>query len=234
MVERIQQVVNALSAGGIRARRGYPEEKYFRPDSPVAAVYLEEARGESVTVAAQIFGGNASDCEDCADLAWTLLTALEGECTVESCCYERQMGLYSMRVLIRWDPGEDEQLEVETGTEPETEAEPSYTVALNGVQMPYVTAFSALFIGELYQSTETADASILYNAKVWALTVEELLPSEAALVADVEEPFTLSVARAGGTENYAQCRWDTIRRTETADGVRQVRVAKTWEDREVD
>ena len=42
MVEKLQQVMDTLTEGGIRARRGYPTEAYFRPENPVAAVYLQE------------------------------------------------------------------------------------------------------------------------------------------------------------------------------------------------
>lgn len=231
MVERILQVVQALNDGGIRAKRGYPESKYFRPDSPVAVVYLEEVRGEAVTIAAQIFSGKASSCEDYADQALVLLADLGGQCVVESCEFDRQMGLFSMRVLICWEPETAEESEPEP--EPEDEAL-AYSVQLDGELLPYVTAFSAVFTGELYQSvSEDGETAILHNAKVWALTVEELLPPESTPEEDAAEVFSLSVIRTSGTESYTQCRWDTVRRTETADGIRQVRVAKTWEDRTV-
>lgn len=230
MVEKIKQVVDTLCTGEIRAKRGYPEDQYFHPEHPVAAVYLESVHGQSVTVAAQIFAEKAADCEDCADTALGLLASLQGTCQVESCKFDRQMGLFSLRVLIRWDP--------ETESEPEPEPEPEvslpYALQLDQKEMPYVTAFSAVFTGELYQSTsEDGETSIGYNAKVWTLTVEELLPPETAPEEDDGETFTISVIRQGGTESYPQCRWDTVRRTETASGVRQVRIAKTWEERSV-
>lgn len=232
MVEKIEQVVDALCAGGIRAKRGYPEEKYFYPDSPVAAVYLEAVQGQSVTVTAQIFAAKAADCEDCADAALKLLAALAGVCTVESCKFDRQMGLFSLRILVRWNPETETESEVEP--EPEPEVSPSFTLQLDQSELPYVTAFSAVFTGELYQNTsEEGETSIAYNTKVWTLTVEELLPPETEPEEDNGEAFTLSVIRQGGTESYTQCRWDTIRRTETTDGVRQVRIAKTWEERTV-
>lgn len=232
MVEKIQQVMSALNAGGIRARRGYPVDTYFRPESPVAAVYLESAQGETVTVAAQIFSTKATDCEDQAAVAFGVLSPLATVCMAESCRFDRQMGLFSLRLLLRWEPAE--VIVPEPEPEPEPEVVVPYQVRINGEILPCVTAFSASFSRELYQNTsEDGETQILSNAKVWILTLEELIPPETEPEAETAESFTLAVTRGGGTETYSQCRWDSVRRTETLQGVRQVRIAKTWIDRTV-
>ncbi len=233
MVEKIQQVVSVLSSGGIRAKRGYPEETYFHPSAPVAAVYLDSAKGEEITVAAQIFATRAADCEDCADTAFSLLGSVGDVCMVESCKFDQKMGLFSLRVLVRWEPKEEEELI--GGSTPTLGAAKTYTVYLNEIQMPYVTAFSASFRGELYQnvSEETGETEILYTDQAWALSITEMLPLEAVEQSDAGEPFTISLVRNGVRETYGQCRWDSVRRTETAEGVRQWRLAKTWAGRTV-
>ena len=231
MVEKVQQVVNALSAGGIRARRGYPEEKYFYPTAPVAAVYLESAQGETVTVAAQIYATRASDCEDCADEVFAILRPVADVCMAERCKFDQQMSLFSLRVLLRWEP---EELSDLSGDQPELGSSAPYTVYLNGTALPYVTSFSSSFSGELYQSVSgEGEAEILYTDRAWALSIVEMLPLEAVPEVNIEETFTLSVVRGGVQETYNQCRWDTIRRTETDQGVRQWRLAKTWGSRTV-
>lgn len=232
MVEKIQQVVDALSAGGIRAKRGYPEETYFCPTAPVAAVYLESAQDEKVTVAAQIFATRAADCEDCVDTVFGLLKSVGDVCIAESCKFDRQMGLFSLRVLLRWEP--TETLDSVGESNPELGTAAPYTVYLNETEMSYLTSFSASFCGELYQNvSETGEKEILYTDQAWALSIGEMLPSNAVPEADIGETFTLSVVRGDIRETYSQCRWDTIRRTETAQGVRQWRLAKTWEPKTV-
>lgn len=221
MVEKIDLVISALSAGGIRARRGYPTEKYFCPESPVAAVNLYCADGESTVVAAEIYAEKATDCEDAAGEAMELLKARGASCTIAECQFQRMMGLYSQRVLAHW------------GTEGATQSL-GFKLYRNGTQMPYVTGFSAVSTAQLHRFTaDDGTISILRQTPVWEVTVEELIPLNVAPEADPDAAFTLEINRAGGGEVFPLCQWDHIQRTETSEGVVQVRHAKTWESRVV-
>lgn len=221
MVEKLNRVTAALSSGGIRARRGYPTEKYFFPESPVAAVNLHSADQDTVVVAAEIFAQKATDCENAAWEAMGLLTAQGASCSADGCQFQRMMGLYSLRVLARWKP------EAES-----TAQNNDIHLYCNGAHMNYVTGFSAVSTAELYRFTaEDGTVSILRKTPMWELTVEELFPPDMAPQEEPENDFTLEIRREGGSERFPQCQWETIKRTETAEGVRQVRLAKTWERR---
>ena len=223
MVDRIEQVKQVLCDGGIRARRGFPAEKFFRPETPVAAVYLDGINGAVVTVAAQIFATKASDCEDCADGALVLLRTTGGTCMADSCRFDKQMELYSLRLLVRWDPEE------QPDSQPVVPL--PYTLWIGTTQIPYVTSFSAMFSGELFQNVaEDGTTSIVYNANAWILTIEQFLPAGEKME-EIQTPFTLYVKHGTFTESFSQCRWDSVRWTETSSGIRQVRVAKTWSKR---
>ena len=216
MVKWVAMVMDALRGGGVRARRGYPGEKYIRPEVPVAAVKIYSVEGQTVVVAAEVFAVRAEDCENTADTAIDALEAAGFTCTAGSCQFQEKMGLFSLRILVR---------RVEAAKLP-------CTFYLNKVEMPYVTAFSASSTAEVYQYTsEEGTTEILQGTKVWTLTVEELIPADVTPEEDSQESFSLAVQRDGGTEGYTACRWETVRREETAEGVRQVRIAKSWNDR---
>lgn len=223
MVEKLAQVVETLTAGGIRARRGYPAEKYFFPETPVAAVNLHTADGDVLVIAAEIYAQRAEDCENAAWQAMTLLTQLGTSCSAGGCQYQRMMGLYSQRVLIRWE-----------GAEQTDGATLGFKLYRNGTLLPYVTGFSAVCKAELYQVTgEDGSASVMRQSPVWEVTVEEQIPVSVAPQVDPDGEFTLEINRQGGGEVFPKCQWDSVKRMETQRGVHQVRVAKTWANRVV-
>lgn len=221
MVEKIDLVVSALSDGGIRARRGYPTEKFFFPDRPVAAVNLHSADGDAVVVAAEIYAQKAADCENAAGKAMELLRAQGAGCSAAQCQFQRMMGLYSQRVLARWEPEA-------------VAATPGFKLYRNGGWMPYVTGFSAVSTAQLHRFTaDDGSVSILRQTPVWEVTVEELIPLNVEPEAETAATFTLEINREGGGEIFPLCQWETIKRTETPEGVLQVRHAKSWESRVV-
>ena len=213
MVEKLQALLDVLTEGGIRARRGYPTETYFRPERPVAAVYFQDFQGKTLTLAAQIFATQAADCEDSAYRALQLMKALGGYLSADACRYDRQMGLFSQQVRIQW---ELEQSHIGS--------ELSYQVAINGVLLPYLTSLTATW--ELLEGAESGRYT-----RLWTLTLQELFPLDMELEDGSDAPFELRVIRENSTEIFDQCRWSSITRTETNKGIRQVRVATTAEDR---
>lgn len=211
--------MSILNAGGVRAKRGYPGEKYIRPSAPIATVNIHSVDDAAIAVAVEVFAVQADDCENTAANALTLLLAKGWPCRVEGCQFREKMGLFSMRLLTQYP--------VRTAVHTQL----PYAVFLDNVQMPYVTAFSAESEAELYQDASGEDGTqILRKTKVWTLIVEELVPVDVAPEAASEEAFTLAVQRTGGRETYPDCRWETVRRKESQDGVHLVRIAKTWSD----
>lgn len=218
MVKRLTMVMDVLNGGGVRSRRGYPGEKYIRPESSVTAVNVYSVENGDIVVAAEVFAVRAEDCENTADQAVGVLEAAGFTCAVGSCQFHEKMGLFSMRILVR---------RVE-------QAQLQCVVYLNKAQMPYVTAFLASSTAELSQHTsDEGVVEILRGTKVWSLTVEELIPADVAPELDTQDSFMLAVERDGGVEVYRECRWETVRREETTEGVRLTRTAKTWIDRTI-
>lgn len=224
MVKTIQKVVDTLTAGGIRARRGYPPDTFIRPEEPVAAVTLHAAAGGEITLAVELYAQNATQCENKAWAAMELLVPLGAVCTAGRCRFQRTMGLFSLEVLVSW---EEETVEMPE----ELPQAPAYSVSLDESALPYLTGFTATYETELLPFEGENGQEILCEDEVWILTVEELLPSAHPPVADSELPFSLVVTREGGTERFTGCRWESVKCTLTPQGIHQVRVAKTWEKR---
>ncbi len=218
MIKRVEQVIRTLNDAGVRAQRGYPSQRYLEADAPVAAVCLHGAQDGAVTVAVTLYGRRAVECENATRTVVEELTALGTECTVQNCGFDGHMDLFSLRILAQW-PGV-EVLDCR--------------VYINDVLLDTLTGFSSQCSSELYQFTaEDGTVTILQNNKAWSLTVEELLPADAAPATDQQTPFTLKVTRAGGSECFTQCYWENVRRVDTPAGMRQVRTAKSWEERTI-
>lgn len=218
MVKRVTMVMAALNGGGVRTRRGFPNEKYIRPESPVATVNVDSAEGEDIVVAAEVFAVRAEDCENTADRAVDALEAAGYSCSTNGCRFNEKMGLFSMRILVRRLP----------------DSELLCAIYLDEAVVTHVKAFSASSVAELYRHTsEEGTTEILRDEKVWTLTLEQMLPADALPEADSQNSFTLTVQHAGGSEVYTDCRWESVSREETVEGIRLTRVAKSWEDRTV-
>ncbi len=67
----------------------------------------------------------------------------------------------------------------------------------------------------------------------WNITIEEILPANALPDVDVQGEFTLRVFRPMGHETYQKCRWAQISIQSVANGLRRMRIARTWEERTV-
>lgn len=104
-MERVNQAVAALTAAGIRARRGYPAAKMPSLGSPAAAVSVERITPKETAVAVTVYAAAQQGGAVCEDTAWEAvqaLTAAGAACTMESCAFSGKTGMFSVRVLAVW------------------------------------------------------------------------------------------------------------------------------------
>ena len=216
--ERITQVIDTLQSVGIRADRGYPNKGMPYPDAPVVAVNLQEQTAEKLTLAVQVyctveFGGIV-----CEDLSLDIVPILEGlgaVCTMENCGFSGKSGLFSIRILARWDTSE--------------KPERGFTVQVGDSMLPFVTAVSARrAVDKTMVSTE-----LVTEDDGWYITVSELLPLGNQPEPDSTETFTLTVSRLGGTESYPDCMWAELYYEPTAEGAIRRRIARCWGARSI-
>lgn len=216
--QRINQVIDALQAVGIRADRGYPGKGMPYPDAPVVAVSLQKQTAEQLILAVTVFctvefGGTV--CEDLSMDIVPIIEGMDGKCTVENCGFSGKSGLFSIRILASWN----------TAAEPEA----AFTVQAGDEMLPFATAFSArrdvkkgMVATELYTEDEG-----------WYITVTELLPLANLPEADSTEHFTMILSRLGGTESYPDCQWAELTYEPTEQGMLRRRVARCWGERTI-
>lgn len=211
----VDEAVEALRGAGLRAGRGYPGGVMPQIGALAVAVNLEQAEETAITLAARVccpgaMGGPA--CEDGAEQVAAAWTAAGGTCVQENCSYDGYSDLYCVRVLGTW------------AEEPAMSAQ----VTLGGTALEYVTVVRTEVEAQWAQSERGfmgEDPETTLQEQLWTVTLEELLPSRSALV-EPASPFVLTVAEGGVLERYGNCCWMSVRREDTAEGVRQVRVCQ--------
>ncbi len=197
-----------LRAAGIRADRGYPGKGMPYPDTPVVAVNLQKQTAREVTLAVRIYCSAEYSGTVCEDLAMQIVPLLEGigaACSVGDCSFHSRSGLFYMQILALWN-----------------DRTQGFTVAVDGVTLPYVTQVCAKRDGIL----SSAEAEASDSDTGWAVTVTELLPVQSSPQADSAATFSLTVTRPGGTVCYNLCSWEELYYEPTADGLIRRRVAR--------
>ena len=207
MVEKMISVLPALNQAGIRAKRGTLNEKVIRPASPVAVVYPEKSAPEQIVVAVEVFGTNAVACEDLAYEAVAVLNGLRASCTVDQCRYSGKTGLFSVKVLARWNAGFAQR------------------IYLDGVELTCLESFSVTGTSEVYQSE---DGQTQQTEWVWILTLEELLPERRTPEANGAGTHSVEVRTTGGTEVFGNGHWISATREADSRGTLQKRVLKCY------
>lgn len=215
---KLTAVVDKLNEKGLRAQRGYPAQRMPDPITTVAAVNVECITPEQTRVVVQIFSPTSGPtCEAGAQIAMTALGELGAIYEVGGCGYDSKMGLYTCRVTGAWKTSSN------------------CTVQVAGINQPYVVGVA---VKRAVSRTRVADPETGQMVEEcrdmgWNITIEEILPANALPEADVQEEFTLRVFRPTGHESYQKCRWAQISIQSVANGLRRLRIARTWEERTV-
>ncbi len=221
MREIIEQVIAALEAISIPAVRGFSGDLQPELRSPAAAVSVEKA-GEGILVLCVRVccpaGLGGAVCENAAGKAAEAMRKLGAQCTQEGCDYQRSTGLLSVRLVAAWPL-----------------AALPYQVRVAGAVLPHVAGIYTEKKGTLCPIEQLGSEmlGVRWEDTHWDITLEELLPGTEAILDVGTETFLLEIIRPGGTEAFPLCRWVSVRREDTAQGIRQVRIARTWKNREV-
>ncbi len=227
-MERLEAVLQALNDVGLRAQRSYAPGIVPEVTAPLAVVALHSMEADALTLAVTLYcspslGGSLWEAS--ALEALEALEALGASCRLEACGFDKELGLLSGRLLAAWS----EAPMVESPEAISTE------VSVDGAALPCLTGFSAEQTLELAPVGQVGAGTVFRRVEeaLWTLTVEELLPVEAVPVENGSGSFTLTVTRPGGVEVFADCRWISTTRRETPQGVKQVRMARSWAERSI-
>ncbi len=229
-MQKLLQVAEALEAINIPTVRSYTLQALPELHAPIAAVGVHRVTAREAVVAVTIYASPEAGGGLCETAAYSAFAALEQLGAVSSlgpCQYDKATGLLAMELLASWTEPEQEAPQ-----EPQPE-QTLYSVLVEEEVLPYVTALKAQKITSLCPIGEIGEGmrELRWEDTHWDITVEELLPPEAPIADTDFDMFTLKILRPSGTEEYPICRWVSVLRKETKQGIQQVRIARTWETR---
>lgn len=207
----VGDVISALSAASIRADEAYPGRRIPALTGPVAAVRLGKMDRSVRTTAVEVVimspsAGGGSLCEKTALRAIEALQKMGGTCVKDICKFDEMADVFYIAVEAEF---------FGTALENKWSAGPGYAITIGQQPMEQVVSFSA-------QRSISGDAQTLADAP-WTFTLEELLIPGSSEPPDPSEPFTLTVSRSNGDEQFTGCRFTSQQRQDTIRGVTQIR-----------
>lgn len=214
-------VLQRLREANFIADLAYPGQKYPIITEPVAAVHILKVDRADLTVTVEVsiicpaaLGGVCCELE--ALRATEALQQAGAVCIQNGCEYDGIALVYVVSILATFT--------CVTGSE-ELTLGPGFQVFLNDTQLPCVLSFEAEQKKELdtrFEIGEDAPVGIGNGSWLWSLRLEELIPAGSGTVPDADGTFELRLERDGVTETYCQCRWTSVRREYTRQGLRRI------------
>ena len=229
----LELVLRRLREANFPTDLAFPGQKYAVISSPVAAVHIEKVDRANLSVTVEVsilcpaaLGGTRCELE--ALRATEVLRGAGAACIQHGCEYNGQAQAYAVRILATF-----------TGI---TEAEdctmgPGFQVYVQEEAVPFAIAFEAERVFDIeaqYEIGEDAPVGIRKGSWVWKLRLEELIPAGDPEVQDPEPDFEVRLESGTVTETYCGCRWTSVRREFTRQGLRRIRTGISLRRQEAD
>lgn len=218
----LELVVSRLKAAGFPAEIAYPGQKFPVITDTVATVHIENVDRPKLQVTVEVdvispasMGGAA--CELQALRAVETLRGIRASCVQEGCVYNGISQVYMVPVLATFTGYAEEERYVEG---------PGFWCSIGLTDYPHAIRFAAKE-GEICQAEGTAGektpAVFSEGKQLWELEMEELIPAWAKPPHDQTEEFTLQFQTDFKREIFKRCRWTSISREYTREGLRRIR-----------
>lgn len=218
----LELVLRRLREAGFTADVAFPGQKYPQINGTVATVHIEKVDRAGLTVTVEVniiapaaLGGTA--CEVEALRATEILRWSGAVCIQHGCSYDGVAQVYVVPVMATFT-GITEADSCDIG--------PGFKVYINGTYQPFVLAFrgeeTTGYEAE-YGMGVSAPGGIGRGKVLWQIQLEELIPAGSP---ESEEPagnFEVKLVNGGKTEWYYHCRWTSIQRTFSQEGLRKIR-----------
>lgn len=217
----LEKVLQRLRQARFNAMPAFPGQKYPQITEPVAAVHIEKVDRASMTVTLEIniicpasYGGTA--CEVEALRATETLQWDGAVCIQNGCTYDGASQVYMVAILATYTCV--------------TEADscvigPGFDVYINEIYHRFVTQFTEeenRTHKVEFEMGEIAPIGISLGNSVWEITMEELILPGSPEYQEPKGPFELKIERNGGTVVYYHCRWLSVRREMSRNGLRRI------------
>jgi len=218
----LELVLRRLREDGFTADIAFPGQMFPQISDTVAAVHIEKVDRANLEVTVEIsiicpasMGGTA--CEVKALRATEVLRWSGAVCVQNGCTYDGIAQVYVVSVLATF-----------TGV---TEADdytlwPGFYVYINEIRHQHAVSFSEEELPG-YQAEfamgESAPVGISRGSYLWQIELEELIPAGSPEMSEPAGAFQLKIVSELKTETYYHCRWTSIKREFTKNGLRRIR-----------
>lgn len=211
-----------LRQEGFAADVAYPGQKFPQITDTVAAVHIDKVDRANMTVTVEIsiicpaaMGGTA--CEVEALRATETLRWSGGVCVQNGCTYDGIAQVYVVSIMATF-----------TGV---TEADdctiwPGFYCYIGDKIHRFAICFTmeqTTGVQPEYEMGETAPVGLSLGSSLWAIQLEELIPSGSPEAEEPEGAFTMQIITDQKTETYSGCRWTSVKREFTKQGLRRTR-----------
>ena len=218
----LELVLRRLREENFIADVAFPGQKFPVISEPVAAVHIEKVDRANLTVTVEVsiicpaaLGGTY--CEVEALRATEVLRWEGATCIQHGCEYDGLAQVYVVSILATFTCI--------------TEAEdctmgPGFRVYLGGNLVTFAVSFEAeqVLDNEMHHEMgEDAPVGISNGSWHWKFRLEELIPAGSWESLHPEGTFQLRVETALKKETYYHCRWTSVRREFTREGLRRIR-----------
>lgn len=218
----LELVLRRLREERFTADVAYPGQKYPEITDTVAAVHIDKVDRANLTVTVEVniispaaVGGTA--CEVEALRATEVLRWAGAVCVQNGCTYDGITQVYMVSVMATFTgiTGEDS-----------FDPGPGFEVRINGIYQPYSVSFTSEEVQERqaeYAMGESAPVGIGQGSCLWKITLEELIPAGSLQTLEPEGAFELEVTTPVKKETFYHCRFTSVRREHTRQGLKRVR-----------
>lgn len=218
----LELVLRRLREDGFAADIAFPGQKFPQIDDAVAAVHIEKVDRANLEVTVEIsiicpasMGGTV--CEMKALRATEVLRWSGAVCVQHGCTYDGIAQVYVVSVLATF-----------TGV---TEADdctvwPGFYCYVDNQFHRFAIGFTAVQetgAAAEYVIGEAMPIGTSIGTSAWEIQLEELIPVGSPEFASPGEPCIVKILTDQKTEIYSGCRWTSIRREFTRQGLRRIR-----------
>ena len=218
----LELVLRRLREDGFAADIAFPGQKFPQISDTVAAVHIEKVDRANLEVTVEIsiicpasMGGTV--CEMKALRATEVLRWAGAVCVQNGCTYDGIAQVYVVSVLATF-----------TGV---TEADdctvwPGFYCYVDNQLHRFVIGFTAVQetgAAAEYEIGEAVPVATTVGTAGWEIQLEELIPVGSPEFASPAEPCVVKIVTDQKTEIYSGCRWGSVTRAFTKQGLRRIR-----------
>lgn len=217
----LEKVLQCLRQAEFNATVAFPGQKYPRITKPVAVVHIEKVDRSGMTVTLEVnivcpaaYGGTACELE--ALRATEILQEDGAVCIQNGCTYDGVSQVYIVAILATYICVTDQE---------SCTMGPGFQVYINDSFNRFAVGFTEEETRKHtveFEMGERVPMGISLGSSLWEITLEERILPGSAEPEEPEGPFELQVEREAGTDVYHNCRWLSVRREMTQNGLRRI------------